>query len=1559
MSVQTADITVSNLSLAWPNGTRISDKDTVKHNDTVKLSAKVTNVGTETANNFNVRFLVNDIQIRGGEGTKLSLAPNMTTDLFIFWNATVGHNVIKAEVDYATTIDETNETNNIIAKERYVCGAELSGNASWETRGLHGTMLFDPSQPYEEDEVNVSVNVTNTGCANAADFGVVLFFDYEPDIVHLERGHVKPKWLNKSYEGAISTYLKIDIQDYQILAIYDGNGNEVKRVDKSCWVHVMGDAASITYCIKKLVYTSNYTIAYYPIYAENLSRIPRLGINSSINIPLERNVTVSVGNYTVTAFIDPENHVPEDNKSDNIMSEVMQVLSVKDFTVLNVTVENTILSDMDTMNITAMVANVGFRNGTTDVRFVDYENETRTYKYYFDKIFPQSYLPIQPIAATLLTLENVPYEDLIIIHRPGVDGILLYLNKITLNQPRGGEEGYKLRGSIRVCDENVDSAWEWLYNGTYESPQTIPNQMIYVPGETAYIYTYNAHFEFGGYTTETRVHEENVTLNTSLYGPPKIITAPHWTASTGNHTIGVTIDAENRTAEINKSNNTFNLILSVNASRDAIIEDIAFNPQYPENGDNVTITAIVKNNGTKEANFTVDLWMNITKNSSLAHVSNASWVTGHRDENRTSYIILLNHTNVSLVPGTNESVNATWYNINISGDATHEVIAIVDPLDEIDELNESDNELRREIVMIYADFTVAGFISPSSGDKNASVSIENMGKKNETNVTVRFDVSKYSEIEETGSKTSWKSLTEEGAKNIRVHFEWLDARGNGWLEIRKNLTDEVPVKRYNGDVFKNEWSPWVDGDMIWLVYSLKKQRSFSVDAYEWGELENEIIDCINGSECKNVTIPSQWTNKYDEPQKLTATIDPDNEKNELVKANNSRTGLMYIDLKADNLTFVSPAESHLCVLAKNNIIRATIKNNNEIEGIVFSAGGDKRNFYVALEIRDLNGTVVYIHTGNSNAENSSVDFEFPYDDKTLYAGEEINVTFNIGDKIYPDFVGDTKNYQVSIIVDSEDDIIEWNDFYPRGEGNNETSKTVTVYHMSGYTGGDLVNAPSGKIYGDMIYSIGDSEYNSGDVSFNDIKSQISSNVTIKTARLYLHWLYWEKHDSASVDMQFNGKPVSSPVRKYYDDTMATRFPTRWGTYVYDVTEEVRDIVAHGGKYAASAQIYDDDAHSTGMGLLIVYEDESKPLIEYGIAEGTWTMMADNKKHPTGLLPEQCTANASFAGVVNTSKGKAELLTVLASWGVEELWTGTIGDALRFNGRDVGTPRGKSYWKYEGKNNSCMALTTNHWEDVTEYLSPTQNKAEIQSRGNFMMATNAFFKVTYLPDLTVTSLAVTPSSPRGGDTCKIKATIDNLGESKAENFVVRFNATDGTPSDEVRTIKLLEGNDNTTVDFTWTAPSKVGALDLIKIQDVTISVMADSGEKVEEFDEGNNIGSKDISVTMTDKPLKPPGGGGGGGSGGTGLGKEAVAEAPTTSGVRGEAAKSPETKGQTITGRLMKGIVAQSEAEGGGGERGEFSWVKLLIRLAILAVAIALVYVGYCHERRRHKNKQKK
>nr|MCR5852863.1 hypothetical protein [Methanophagales archaeon] len=143
---------------------------------------------------------------------------------------------------------------------------------------------------------------------------------------------------------------------------------------------------------------------------------------------------VRAGDFKVIAVIDPENKVPEDDKADNIIARTMHVKPTRDFTVLNVTADNVNLSDTDTTNITAEVANLGLRNGTAEVSFVDYEIENCTYKYHFNKRLPHSYLPIPPDACYLgpETPHWIHFTESDDYSSPGVDAIQLHFNQITL-----------------------------------------------------------------------------------------------------------------------------------------------------------------------------------------------------------------------------------------------------------------------------------------------------------------------------------------------------------------------------------------------------------------------------------------------------------------------------------------------------------------------------------------------------------------------------------------------------------------------------------------------------------------------------------------------------------------------------------------------------------------------------------------------------------------------------------------------------------------------------------------------------------------------------------------------------------------------------------------------------------------------------------------------------------------------------------------------------------------------------------------------------------------------
>jgi len=1020
--VQAADLEVTNLSLRWLNGTKVRENDIVIDNDTVRISANVTNVGIEEASDFSVYFLVDDIPIKNE--TISGLANGSSILVNANWTAEVGKHVIKVEADYDDKINETNETNNIEALVRYVCGAEVSGNTSWETLGLHGlngTILFEPTQPYDEDEVKITAVINNYGCVNATGFNVLLFYDYDPP-------SSREGWLNRSYPGANWTYLRIidnarktkvgeyDPMDAGDVKVYDARGNAVLNESnfndtcnwthvmegKSCWIPVRGDTVN--------VYISrggneNFSVSLYPVYQNGTSRLYE-GINVPVNRskiltpPMRRNV--SVGNFTVMAVIDPENNVPEDedNKTDNIISQIMRVLPTIDFTVLNVTnvtAGKPNLSDLDTADITAEVANVGYRNGTANVSITDYETENRTYRYHFDKSLNWSYLPTPP--DTDLLKSGSGYDDVMVIRRPGVDAINVHLSNIRIRAPSMGDAR---NGRIAVCNESGVKKWnETAKSGTIY----IRHKDIRVPGETVYIYTLKASFSFDGYTTvKNWLDERDVPLNaTKTWNESKNFTVKNWLATTGNHRINVTV-WNNTTKEINETNNTFILPLEVNASRDPTVVNITFDPEHPEDGDNVTITATVKNNdnSTKNAIFMVDLWLTVTRNSSIAPIPDAEWNMTN-EENRISYIIHLGRENVTLTPGNETTVNATWHNMNLSGDPLYVVTAIVDPLDEIDEINESqsDNELNKYLWMNYPDFIITKFNQPTR-EKNASVTIKNAGMKNASNVTVMFKLAKFSTygLPLAEGDFGYPSLSHPGAFDLRLHFAHLNAT-SGCLWLKKNLGDEDIVEEYCGEELYDVWTPWIDSDTVYIVYA---GADFWIDEYKWGDVEYKTIDRLNASESKNVSLPERWS-KYERPMRLDVWVDPENntadnkigdfeEQNE---NNNHRSGVIYADLVLRSVGAVFSEDGDL------SGINATIWSNNTLEdGIAFPVC----NFSVALKDRDTGRTLLTKRIGENG---------------TIYGGEEREVIFNVSHLNSSELMlTPNRTYHFNVVVDSED-----------------------------------------------------------------------------------------------------------------------------------------------------------------------------------------------------------------------------------------------------------------------------------------------------------------------------------------------------------------------------------------------------------------------------------------------------------------------------------------------------------------------------------------------------------
>jgi subtilase family serine protease len=931
--------------------------------------------------------------------------------------------VIKVEVDYNNKINETNETNNIESKEIHVYGAEIRGNTSWESLGLHGTILFDPSQPYDEDDVNITANITNFGYVNATNFSVALLFDYKPSDAYHKPIDIERREWEWSYDNATCIYLDINISEYQVLAISDKSGRVVARTDRSCWIHVPGDKAKIKEVIGRRTFASEYNITVHPVYESNLTRIDRLDVNSSTNVSM--NVTnVTAGNHTVMLFIDPGDKVPEDvdNKTDNIVTREMEVLPTMDFTVTKVIPERrTNIYDADVINITANVSNLGYRNGTTKVRFVDYENETRIHKYYFNRSlnlseYNLSYLPVSPDG----TLSS-QYKNLTIIHRPGVDAILLNFSWITFYTDL-------CIGKIRVFNETgVDAfsadPYDWL---------TTSNKNVLVQGDTAYISTKCAGFNLSGYTTMKGFYrEENVALNasiawnettkniTAMWSESKNIKAK-WNASTGNHNITVIIDPDNEINEINETNNTYALPLSVNTTKDIGIVNLNMSPLHPCNEDEVTIIAVARNKGTERANFTVDLWMDTLKDSSSTPVPyNWSITVG----GKRRYITLLNHTELSLAHGEKMNVTAIWENISVYGNPNYVVRAIVDPLDEIEEINEGDNEMSSEIIMHYPDFNVSGFNSPTKETKNASVNIENIGADDASNVTVRLELRRHKQEEHTPTGGPI-NITKEGAVRIRVYFLELDTTGEkASIDIYGIGEDGKEYKvepSYSGEKLQNVWSPWVKGDTITIDYC---GADFYINKCEWGDENITTINSLDASENVNVSLPERW-NKYDGSAFLNVTVDPYDEIVEQREDNNNGTVTIYVDLvPKKGMEYVYGEDGRL------KGAKATIMNNKtmkEEKGIAFPVC----DFNVTLEVRPRNSdTVVY-------KESKRID-----ENQTIYGGEERGVLFDINESKNESKLTANRTYKFTVVADSEQ-VHSWGELEEKNETNNEYSKPV-------------------------------------------------------------------------------------------------------------------------------------------------------------------------------------------------------------------------------------------------------------------------------------------------------------------------------------------------------------------------------------------------------------------------------------------------------------------------------------------------------------------------------------
>ncbi len=280
--------------------------------------------------------------------------------------------------------------------------------------------------------------------------------------------------------------------------------------------------------------------------------------------------------------------------------------------------------------------------------------------------------------------------------------------------------------------------------------------------------------------------------------------------------------------------------------------------------------------------------------------------------------------------------------------------------------------------------------------------------------------------------------------------------------------------------------------------------------------------------------------------------------------------------------------------------------------------------------------------------------------------------------------------------------------------------------------------------GGVEFTLGNSKY-SGEMKSNDtytvdFEVSVPDGASIRYVRAYTYWV-WSKKGlegiypvmNASVMHHGDVSPVSHDSR--YTDTkgFAARYDFFSGTDVYDLSDRIHE----NGAYSISLQNSADDERTfclQGIGLLIIYEYQDSPVIEYWVNEGCDMIYAEH-----GITPEMATTTTYFKGDVDAEKvSRAYLITASPSGGLTQGAKQTR-NKLYFNEKAEVTPilgdiirilfgSGK-VWKdiYMTSESTQIAIDE---REVTNYLKTKDNFASIQDSGDYMLVTNAILVLEF-------------------------------------------------------------------------------------------------------------------------------------------------------------------------------------------------------------------------------------
>lgn len=390
---------------------------------------------------------------------------------------------------------------------------------------------------------------------------------------------------------------------------------------------------------------------------------------------------------------------------------------------------------------------------------------------------------------------------------------------------------------------------------------------------------------------------------------------------------------------------------------------------------------------------------------------------------------------------------------------------------------------------------------------------------------------------------------------------------------------------------------------------------------------------------------------------------------------------------------------------------------------------------------------VTVENAGTKAANSShvslyIDGEF-FDKQSvpaLDAGSNATVQFTWTPTGYDCEDGGTPiTYTLKAIADCDGEIEE---LY---EGNNETTVQETAY-WAGYSADEVLStAFHGTIHGALNFTTGDGVYTGlyspGESTDIHYGITLPAGASVELARLNVYYT-WSKTDSTgvypsmevSITNTSGGTYTLSSVAEYNDrpcDSPAISYDYPFGNYVYDIT----DYITVSGTYTVTVKNNGPTGHSFAIdppGLVILYNDTTKPEYEYWILEGADILEGGRRGGGGNLALEECINLATFEGAIDLSKMESATLGLATPWGGD----GANPSYLYFNGNELGKDvyHGYSSQYSETLNGISMEIGSTNAQmgvnltDVANYLAASNNVVGQGDDGDSMMVANAFLFV---------------------------------------------------------------------------------------------------------------------------------------------------------------------------------------------------------------------------------------